>query len=73
MKGFTTGVLGCEEDQSKSQHVCHNQQIPVKLKAPSDHKNTHNVRDGVQVSFSPIKVDRNFVLVPMLHGSQTLF
>ena len=46
--------------------MCHNQQITVKLKVESDHKNTMDVRDDVQVVFSPIKVDTKFVLVPML-------
>ena len=44
-----------EEDQSKLQHMCHKQQITVKLKAASDHKNMMNARDDVQVVFSPIK------------------
>ena len=37
-----------------SQHMRHNQQITVKLKAPSDHKNTMIVPDDVQGVFSPV-------------------
>ena len=66
-------VRGCEGDQSKSQHMCHNQQITVKLKAPSYHKNTMKARDDVQVAFSLLKLTRSLYRsrcpAERLHGS----